>query len=76
MSHRSIATIRRPAGHEFVRDSSTPGCCFRCHLPPKNSVHSEQAIREQRRLELEAEAATTFIDPAAARELREELDGG
>lgn len=39
MSHRTVATIKRPGPHLFVNDPDAPGTCLRCHLLRKNESH-------------------------------------
>lgn len=79
MSHRSIATIHRPPPHFYRNNPDAPGTCQRCHLIRGNDVHDPKAAAEaekaERRAELEAGLASSFIDPSAAAEIRKELDG-
>ncbi len=77
MSHRSIATINRPKPHRYWEDKEAPGTCHRCHLIKRNNVHDPAAAAEQekaeRRTELQAELASSYVDASSARRIREEL---
>lgn len=64
---------RRPSPHRYWEDRDNPGCCRRCRLIKNNRVHTEQAAREQRQAEREAERAADYIDPSQARRIREDL---